>query len=125
MGQSLRRALCARLVLLLRDDRGSVSAEFAVVLPVIAAVLALCMSAVALTAQQLRLTAASADVARSEARGESHTREILSTIGYPVDVQRSRSGKMHCVVVSATPAAGVLSVITLSGRSCAVASDLQ
>lgn len=125
MGHTLRRAFRVRLALALRDDRGSVSAEFAIALPVIAAVLALCVSAVALTAQQLRLTAASADVARSEARGESLTNEILSTIGYPVVVQRSRSGKMHCVVVSAAPAAGVLSVITLSGRSCAVASDLH
>lgn len=119
----IRDALSAgRLVRVLRDDRGSVTAEFAITLPIVGAVIALCVAAVGLSAQQLRLNSVAAEIARAEARGDSQSGSLLGTIGYPVSVHRSRQGDVQCVQLSANPAGGGLSAVTLSARSCAIAS---
>jgi hypothetical protein len=51
--------------------RGSVTAEFAVVLPAVVLVLALALGGVAVTGQQVRLQDVAADAARILGRGES------------------------------------------------------
>ncbi len=53
------------------DDDGAVAAEFAVALPAVALVLAVCVGAVGVGSQQLRLQDAAADAARGLGRGES------------------------------------------------------
>ncbi len=54
-----------------RSDRGSVTAEFAVALPAVVAVLAVAMSAVAAATAQVRCVDAARAGARAAARGES------------------------------------------------------
>lgn len=110
------------LTRLLRDDRGSVTAEFAITLPIVGSVIAICVVAIGLSAQQLRLNSVSAEIARSEARGEGQTSRLLDTIGYPVSVQHSREGDVQCVQLTANPAAGVLSTVTITAGSCALVS---
>lgn len=53
------------------EDEGAVAAEFAVALPAVALVLAVCVGAVGVGSQQLRLQDAAADAARGLGRGES------------------------------------------------------
>ena len=52
-----------------RDERGSVTAEFAVALPAMLLVLLLAIGAIALATQRLSLSSAAAQMARLEARG--------------------------------------------------------
>lgn len=105
---------------MLRDQRGSVTAEYAVTLPVVASMLVLSVGVIGLAAHQLRLSAAAADLARAEARGENAT---TNTLGYPVTVYREEIGQAHCVTLTASPAKGALSVVNISARSCALRSD--
>lgn len=55
-------------------DAGSVTAEFAALVPAVLLVLAFCLGGVQIVGQQLRLTDAAADAARSLARGDGHAR---------------------------------------------------
>jgi hypothetical protein len=122
----IRDALSARrLIRVLRDDRGSVTAEFAITLPIVGAVIALCVVSVGLSAQQLRLNSIAAEIARSEARGDSQTGRLLGGIEYPVSVHRSHQGDVQCVHLSANPAGGGLSAVTISARSCAFVSVVR
>jgi len=117
--RKLRRRLCR----VLRDDTGGVSAEFAVTLPVVAAVLVLCVASVALAAQQVQLSAVAAQVARVEARGDRTDPLHMSALGYPVTVQRERTGDALCVTLRAQPADGLLAAVSIRGRSCALVSE--
>lgn len=117
------RVLGTRVGRVLQDDRGGVTAEFAVTLPVTAAVIALCVGSVALAGQQLRLTSAAADLARSEARGETLTSSPERTLGFPVGITRTSVNGLHCVHLSATPGGGVLAALRISARGCALRSD--
>lgn len=54
-----------------RDERGTVTAELAVVLPAVLLVLAGCLGALRLGVEQARMDAAAAVVARSMARGDA------------------------------------------------------
>lgn len=94
-------------------------------LPVMGAVIALCVTAIGLSAQQLRLTAVAADVARAEARGENMTAQLVTSAGYPVTVHRSEVGGVRCVQLSAIPGRGIFAAVTLSARSCALVSSPQ
>lgn len=103
------------------------SAEFAVTLPVVAAVIALSVGAVALATHQLRLTAAAADLARLEARGEDNSGEtsVTASLGYPVTIQRERLADMHCVTLRANPGKGLLSMVVLNARGCALQASFE
>lgn len=115
--------LWSHLRAVVRDDRASVTAEFALVLPVIAALVAICVGAIALSAQQIRLTALAADMARVEARGEGFHREPSSVMGYAVRAQRSTDDVLLCVELSAHPMSGALAAVTITARSCALRSE--
>ncbi len=62
------RAPAVRLV---RHERGSVSAEFALALPVLVLVLALCLNALAAMGSRIALHDQVADAARAQSRGQS------------------------------------------------------
>ena len=51
----------------LRDERGAVTAEFAIVLPVVVAILGLVIGAITLAAHRMTLVSLSAELARFEA----------------------------------------------------------
>lgn len=108
------------------DDRGSVAAEFAMVLPAVVVMLALCVGAVSAGAQHVRLQDAAADAARLVARGEPDDRARDVVVGQ-VDragTRIDRRGDLVCVTAqSTTRIAGVLPV-SLAATSCALSGGL-
>jgi len=102
-------------------DRGSVSAEFAVALPAIVLLVALCVGALSTASRQVRLQDATADAARLVARGDDEGRAFALVAG-AVGGARStlaREDDLVCVVASA-PAGPVLPGVRVHARSCAL-----
>lgn len=107
----------------LRSARGSVTAEFAALVPAVLLVLAFAMGAVEVVVQQARLTDAAADAARSLARGDSrelaaeHVAEAIGATALSV----SHSGDYVCLTL-AQSAAGPVAVtgLTVRGHGCAL-----
>ena len=100
-------------------DRGSVTAEFAAVVPAVILLLALCLGGLQVAGQQLRLQDAAADVSRSVARGG----DAGAATGLPgVTVATSAQGDLVCARLSmrAGSAVGALLGLTLSASSCAL-----
>jgi len=111
---------------IIRDERGSVTAEFAVALPAVLLVVLLAIGAIMLATQRLSLSSAAAQMARLEARGDDvAAAAVLGGLGVRggVAVQRSAQGPLHCVTLSATPVSGALSALSVSGRGCAAISE--
>jgi Flp pilus assembly protein TadG len=110
------------------SDAGSITAEFAAVMPAILLVLAFCLGAVHVVAQQVRLTDAAADGARSLARGDSAalaSARVSQSVG-SVALAQSRNGDFVCVSLSAPAAFGPAAAIgiTVSARGCALMGGL-
>lgn len=101
------------------DDRGSVTAEFAVALPAVVLVLAACLTGMQVAGQQVRLADAAAHAARSLARAEAAdaaaaraAREVAgASVAQWVDAD------LLCVRLTAPAAWG----LTVSAASCALA----
>lgn len=109
-----------RHVLLRADDQGSVTAEFAVALPAVLAVLALVLGGIMLAGRRIELVSAAAELARLEARGDrALAADREQRLPRSVRVLRDRDGALACVSLSAAPGAGLLSLIEVSARSCA------
>lgn len=101
-------------------DRGAVSAEFAVLLPAVLVVLALVIGGILLATQRLTLTAAAAELARLEARGDEALAAVrLARLPAGTSVSRSRDGEVLCVTLGAAPGHGLLAVVRLTARGCA------
>lgn len=104
-------------------DRGSATAEFAVVLPAVLAVLAVVLSSLMLATQRLSLGASAAEIARHEARGDHATAGMhLARVGNAVTVERTLHGALHCVTLRSAPAAGLLAALEVSATRCAAVS---
>ena len=102
-------------------DRGSVSAEFAVALPAVLLILALCIGALSSASRQVRLQDAAADAARLIARGDEEGR-ALALIAAAVGDARSavtREDDLVCVSASA-PVGLLLPGLRVQARSCAL-----
>lgn len=97
------------------------TAEFAVALPAIALVLAACLASVQLVAEQVRLTDAAADAARSLGRGESQpdAAAIADRIAAGAALAVSVEEPFVCVTLSSS-GGGFLGAIELRAESCAV-----
>lgn len=104
--------------LLLWRDRGSITAEFAIALPAVIAVLALCLSGVQVAGQQLRLQDAAAVAARAAARGDGTA--VVQRLSPGSAVSQWTEGDLVCVGLT-TPAAWGL---TLTSHSCALGGGL-
>lgn len=112
-----RRPWLGRLI---HEERGAVTAEFAIVLPVVVAVLGLVIGAITLAAHRITLVAISAEVARSEARGDTaRAQERLQGLGAATEVVRRAQGTLHCVELSDSPMGGLLRAVTIRAESCA------
>ena len=99
------------------SDRGSVTAEFAAVIPAVLLVLACCLAGLQLAGQQLRLQDAAAVAARSVARGGSAP---------PIEgvrVVTRVEGQLLCARVVAASIAPLFP-LQLSAESCALAGGL-
>ena len=101
-----------------RGDRGSVTAEFAAVIPAVVLVLVLCLSGVQVSGQQLRLADAAAQAARSLARGDGlvHATAMARQIVSGATVSVDQRGDAVCALLSAPGALG----ITVTADSCAL-----
>lgn len=101
------------------------TAEFAVVLPVVLVVLALVIGGIALSAHRIALASAAAEVVRLEARGEAEeAKRRLSQLGRGVDVERATEGSLLCISLSDRPGSGMLAGINVRTRACAATSDV-
>ena len=103
-------------------DTGSVTAEFAVVLPVAMIVAAMLVNAVVIGVQQVRLEQAAAAAARELARGEPAdgvTATVSRMAGSQASAQQEISGSWASVTVSRpTPGpVGWLNIGTLEARA--------
>ena len=112
----------ARVVAVLRDTRGRVTAEYAITLPAVVAIVALCIGGISLATYQLRLTSAAATIARAEARGENAS-DTAAVLPPGSSVTRRSIAGMLCVELTARPGVGVLEVIRLRSEACALRVD--
>ena len=97
-------------------ERGSATAEFAVALPAVVMVLALCLSGIAVAGQQLRVQDAAALAARALGRGgDPHS--LVARLLPGAGVSAGADGDLACVTLT-MPAKGL--PLTLSARSCAL-----
>lgn len=109
---------------LLRDERGTVTAEFAVVVPAVLVILGLVVGGIVIATNRLTLAAAAADIARLEARGDTDLAvERLGGAGAGVTVERERRGGLLCVTLKSGPTLGMLAMLAVTGDACAVATD--
>ena len=107
------------------DDRGSVTTELAIVLPVVLLVLVLGAATLGACARQVRLQDAAADAARVVARDEPAARAqtvVAQAVGGATAAIEYR-GDLVCVEATA-PAGLPLPVLHMSARSCALAGGL-
>lgn len=101
------------------DERGGVTAEFAVALPAVVLVLACCLSGLAVAGQQLRLQDAAALAARTLARG-GDPEPLASRLVPGARASRSAEGDLVCITLTAGAALTALLPLTLTARSCAL-----
>jgi hypothetical protein len=105
-----------------------VTAEFAAVVPAVLLVLACCLGGVQVVGQQVRMTDAAADGARSLARGDSagvaanRVRESVGAVGMATE----QHGEFVCVRLSSAAAFGPAAAfgLTIAARGCALAGGL-
>ena len=104
-----------------RDERGSATAEFAIVVPAVLLVLALTAGCLAASGRQVRLEHAAAQAARLAARGESASAVagIVAAIGGGGVESVAEHGELVCVTASA-PLHLPLPMPPLRARSCAL-----
>ena len=106
-----------------RDERGSVTAEFAVIVPAVVLVVLLTVATLAGAGRQIRLEQAAAQAARLAARGEddARVRATLAAVGGDPTVQVHTEGDLVCATVRAR-ASVPLPLPPLRAESCAAAS---
>ena len=107
------------------DQRGTVAAEFAVVVPAVVLVVLLTVGALAAVTRQVRLEHAAAQSARLAARGETDDRvhAAAQTLIDGVRIAVRSDGDFVCVDAT-VPAAGALPLPPLRSTSCALAGGL-
>lgn len=108
-------------------SRGSVTAEFAVVMPAVFLVLALCLGAVQLLGQQLRLSDAAADAARASGRGDDSARvlALVARAAPGAALRLDARGEFVCAELSSDAGFGLGGLrLRLSASSCALAGGL-
>lgn len=105
------------------DERGSITAEFAITVPAVLVVLAVIVGGVQLAGQQAGLTALAGDLARLEARGDSALAAARrqNFTGNPV-IERRETGGVLCVTARASPRTGMLAAVTIEAAGCAAIS---
>lgn len=109
-------------------ENGSAAAEFAVAIPVVVLVLGCCLGAIQVASQQVRLTDAAADAARTLARGDppgvatARVHRIVSS----ATMSTSTTGDFVCVRLSAPAGFGPAAIagVRVSASGCALAGGL-
>ena len=107
---------------MLRDDRGAVTAEFALAIPAVLVILGVMLGGIYLSSERVALISLAGEVARLEARGDDAlaAARIASATRQPT-ITRESDGRVLCVTATAAPRQGIFSVLNISGRGCAAA----
>lgn len=110
-----------------RAERGSITAEFAVVLPAVLLVLVLCVGTASVSVQRIEAQSAAAAAARILARGDG-AGEATGAVGRLAPGARlhsTREGDFVCVSVTST--AGFVAArsagVRVTGRACALSGE--
>ncbi len=100
------------------------TAEFAITIPAVLAILALVLGGIYLSSERVALISLAGDVARLEARGDSAlaAARIASAARAP-QIARENDGKVLCVIATGAPRQGILAALTITGRGCAAVSE--
>lgn len=108
----------------LHDDDGTVTAEFAVVVPAVLVVLGLVIGGIVIATNRLTLSAAAADIARLEARGDATlAAERIAAVGPGISIERERDGSLLCITLRGGSVRGPLAALAIIGSGCAAATD--
>jgi hypothetical protein len=111
-----------------RQENGSVTAEFAAVMPAVVLVLGCCLGAVQVVGEQVRLTDAAADAARALARGDDQARVsgLVRQLVNGASLSTVRRGEFVCAQLASQKGLGPLAAVgfTLEASSCALAGGL-
>lgn len=111
---------------LLRDERGTVTAEFAIVLPAVLVVLGLVIGGVLIAAHRATLVSLAAEAARLEARGDAALAAArLTAVDGEVEVRRESRGRLSCVTLTSHPGGGLLAAIGVEAEGCAVGDGME
>ena len=109
-----------------RHERGSITAEFAVVLPVVLLVLLLCVGAASVAVQRIEVEGAAAAAARVLARGDGALAgPAVAGLTRGARLSSHREGDFVCATVSASArfAAARSLGMQVTGRSCALSGE--
>ncbi|MDY0944534.1 TadE family type IV pilus minor pilin [Frigoribacterium sp. CFBP9039] len=102
------------------SDVGSVTAEFAVVVPALLSVVGLALVGAGAGMQAIRLSDAAAVVARQTARGGGDAvPATLAALAPGASVSTSSEGDLVCIRLTRVVALGPVEGLELTGRSCA------
>lgn len=106
-----------------RRERGSATAEFAVLVPAVCLVLAVCLSGLQLATHQMQVSDAAALAARSAGRGGNPS-AIVNQLMPRASSHSERRGNLLCVRVdtAGSPMARLLGFATVSATRCALAN---
>jgi Flp pilus assembly protein TadG len=104
---------------MLRRQRGSITAEFAAVVPAVMLVLALCLGGLQLSSRQLQVQDAAALAARSAARGASFDAAVILP-GATTRIERRSNLVCAVVTMPGRPLAGILGAVEVSASSCSL-----
>lgn len=108
--------------MILRTDRGSVTAEFAVALPAVLIVIGAVVAMLFAGSQRIVLQDAVADAARLEARGESARTVAAVTSSVPsARVSVDAGSEVVCVSATAPLKIAGVTVVQMTAKSCALA----
>lgn len=102
-------------------ERGGATVEFAVLIPAVCLVLALCLSGLQLAVHQLQLHDAAALAARSAGRGADPS-AVVGQLVPAASMSSERRGNLVCVHLSTqgSPLTGLLGFGSVSASSCAL-----
>ncbi|MET4640165.1 TadE family type IV pilus minor pilin [Mycetocola sp. 2940] len=110
------------------QERGSAAAEFAVAIPAAVLVLGCCLGAIQVASQQVRLTDAAADAARTLARGDplGVATERVHRIDASAALNTTTAGDFVCVQLSAPAGFGPAAIagVRVRASGCALAGGL-
>lgn len=118
----MTRAVSAAKALFRRfaqEQRGAVTAEFALTIPVVLFILGIAVGSIFLAAERVSLVSLAGEVARLEARGDSRLAATRLAAQPGIEIARTNDGRILCITAVSRPGPGVLAAVKVSGRGCA------
>lgn len=102
-----------------REERGAVTAEFALTIPAVLLILGIAVGSIFLAAERVSLVSLAGEVARLEARGDTVLASARLAEKPAAAIERTNDGRILCVTAVSRPGPGLLAAVTVSGRGCA------